>query len=74
MHEVMESDSVRIRYKITDDSFTEWGPYTPYKTVPFYLVLGEGLGANMPFYVDGKRSFEVVVTPIIEDFVNPRIT
>ena len=54
-----------VRYKRTDDEYTEFGPYTPYKSIPFFFIRGEGMQPNAPFYIEATRNMEIVVTETI---------
>jgi len=59
------------RYRLTHDDFTEFGPYTPYSSLPFYLIYGKGLQENSSIFVEVIKHFEGVVVPEEEEFVSP---
>lgn len=59
------------RYRMTHDDFTEFGPYTPYSSIPFYLIYGKGLQEGSTVFVEIIKHFEGVVIPEEEEFVSP---
>lgn len=59
------------RYRMTDDDFTEFGPYTPYSTLPFYIIYGKGLQEGSTVFVEVIKHFEGIVIPEQEEFVSP---
>lgn len=55
---------------ITGEELLDFGPYTPYMSIPYFLIYGEGLPELQPFYITAKRNFEVIVTPEISHLAN----
>lgn len=64
-------DPIVCRYRMTHDDFTEFGPYTPYSTLPFYIIYGKGLQEGSTVFVEIVKHFEGVVIPEEEEFVSP---
>lgn len=63
--------SIVCRYRMTHDDFTEFGPYTPYSALPFYIIYGKGLQPGSTVFVEIIKHFEGVVIPGEEEFVSP---
>ena len=62
---------VVCRYRISDENFTEFGPYTPYSTLPYYLIYGKGLQQNSTIFIEVIKHFEGIVTADQDEFVSP---
>lgn len=59
------------RYRMNDDDFVDFGPYTPYSAIPFYIIYGKGLQEGSSVFVEVVKHFEGVVIPEEEEFVSP---
>lgn len=64
-------EPIVCRYRMTHDDFAEFGPYTPYSTLPFYLIYGKGLQEGSSVFIEIIKHFEGVVIPEEEEFVSP---
>lgn len=64
-------EPIICRYRLTMDDFSEFGPYTPYSTIPFYIIYGKGLQEGSSVYVEICKHFEGIVVPEEEEFVSP---
>lgn len=65
-------DEIVLKYTFEDDDFYGFGPYTPYKMIPFFIIWGEGLPPNSAFFVQCERTIEGVVYPTHDEFTNPK--
>lgn len=36
-------EHILCKYRFEDDDLLGFGPYTPYKSIPFFIIWGEGL-------------------------------
>lgn len=61
---------VLARYTNTEEEFLQYGPYTPYKSIPFYIIQGEGIETGSPFMIEVRRHVEIIVTPDVKNLVN----
>lgn len=43
---VSAQEGIMCKYKHADDDFMGFSPYTPYKSVPYFVIWGEGLPPN----------------------------
>lgn len=59
------------RYRATADDFMEFGPYSPYSSVPYFLIYGKGLQETSSVFVEVVKHYEGVVIPEEEEFVSP---
>lgn len=59
------------RYRLSDNDFTEFGPYTPYSTLPYYIIYGKGLQEGSTIFVETIKHFEGVVVSSQDEFVSP---
>lgn len=64
-------EPIICRYRMTHDDFTEFGPYTPYSSLPFYMIYGKGLQEGSSVFIEIIKHFEGVVIPEEEEFVSP---
>lgn len=56
------SEGFYCQYRPMDEEFvTHWGPYSPYKSIPYFIIYGAGLTPNHPFQVEIRLSFEMIV-------------
>lgn len=63
--------TIRLFYRITDESLFNFGPYDSSIDFPYYLVLGEGLPSGSQFFVRVVRTFEGVLKPSFNELCNP---
>ena len=59
------------RYRLSDDDYTDFGPYTPYSTLPYYLIYGKGLQKDSTIFIEMIKHFEGVVVSDEDEFVSP---
>lgn len=72
IHEIHQISDypVLARYTNTEDEFLQYGPYTPYKSIPYFFIQGEGIESQSPFLIEVRRHVEIVVTPDVKALVN----
>lgn len=61
-------ENIIIVYKPTLPEFNTFGPYSPYLSIPYFIVYGEGITANSSFFVEVKITIEGIVNPSQADF------
>jgi hypothetical protein len=59
------------RYRVTHDDFMDFGPYSPYSSLPYFLIYGKGLQEGSSVFVEVVKHYEGVVIPEEEEFVSP---
>lgn len=60
------------RYRLTSDELTEFGPYSPYNTIPYFIVYGVGLQEGSSIFIEVEQHFEGVIVSSFEELVNPK--
>lgn len=58
------------RHVTSDPDFNNFGPYTPYKSIPYYIIIGEGLPQNGKFWLEASRTIEGIISPSLSSLVN----
>lgn len=71
-HTQTAKEPVIVTHTITDMDYMEFGPYTPYKVIPFFFIIGEGLPINGNFHLEIVRTIEGVVMPSMTEFAAPQ--
>lgn len=64
-------EPIVCRYRVTHDDFMDFGPYSPYVSVPYFLIYGKGLQEGSSVFVETIKYYEGVVIPEEEEFVSP---
>lgn len=64
-------EPIVCRYRVTNDDFMDFGPYSPYISVPYFLIYGKGLQEGSSVFVETLKYYEGVVIPEEEEFVSP---
>lgn len=64
-------EPIVCRYRVTNDDFMDFGPYSPYSSIPYFLIYGKGLQEGSSVFVETVKYYEGVVIPEEEEFVSP---
>lgn len=58
------------RYRVSNEDFMDFGPYSPYSSIPYFMIYGKGLQEGSSIFVETVKHFEGVVVPEEEEFIS----
>lgn len=63
-------EPIICRYRVTNEDFMDFGPYSPYSSIPYFIIYGKGLQENSSVFVEIVKHYEGVVIPEEEEFAS----